>query len=54
MFTTKTQTYQVQQKIQYGVGYAHLEGSGSIGNTTKLNSGNRIKSICIDNLEMYC
>ena len=28
-------------EVQFAIGYAHLEGSGSIGNTTKLNSGNR-------------
>ena len=28
-------------EIQYGVGYAHFDGSGSAGNTTKLTSGGR-------------
>ena len=28
-------------EVQFAIGYAHIEGSGSIGNTTKLNSGNR-------------
>ena len=28
-------------EVQFAVGYAHLEGSGSKGNTTKLTSGGR-------------
>lgn len=28
-------------QVQYSVGYAHIEGSGSIGNTTKTTTGNR-------------
>ena len=29
------------REVQFAVGYAHHGGSGSIGNTTKTNAGNR-------------
>ena len=28
-------------QVQFAVGYGHISGSGSIGNTTKTNAGNR-------------
>ena len=39
-------------EVQFALGYAHIDGSGSLGNTTKTTSGDR-QTALYNNLEIY-